>query len=176
MNTDRDSRNETSRHNFSQEERALTAIALIIIAAIGLALYIANERFHIRPEQLIEGTLYLVCFTGAVWLMLHYALTYRKKLEKTWPRLAAYIPPCRDQGNVQKAFSRTSIVLGYEHKEPCLWADEVRRMQSILLGAPGSGKTTVLRNIIIQDIQRTVGNSSNQHRTPMIIFDGKGDG
>src|SRR5215467_8277954 len=135
MNTDRDSRNETSRHNFSQEERASTAIVLIVIAAVGLALYIANKRFHIRSEQLIEGTLYLVCLAGAIWLILHYLLTYRKKLGKTWPRLPAYIPLHRDQANVQKAFTQTAIVLGYEHREPCLWADEVRQMQAILLGA-----------------------------------------
>lgn len=176
MNPDSEDRNEISRHNLSQQERAVTAIVLCVIAAVGFALYIANTRYHIRPQQLIEFTLYLICLIGAGWLTLYHLLTYRKKLGKTWPRLPAYIPPHKDQANVQKAFNQSAILLGYEHKEPCLWADEVRRMQAILLGAPGSGKTTVLRNIIVQDVHRAIGNSSNPNRIPLIIFDGKGDG
>jgi hypothetical protein len=173
MQNDSNHRNETNRSNLSSEESATIGILLVFAGVVGLALFIAKERYHIRPEQLIEGTLYLICFTGSLWLIVRYLWTYTTKRIKSWPRVPAYIPPHRDRGNVEKAFEENAIVLGHDHKQPCLWTDEVRRMQAILLGAPGAGKTTVLRNIIVQDIQRVVGNT---HRVPMIIFDGKGDG
>ena len=39
----------------------------------------------------------------------------------------------------------------------------------------GTGKTTLLRNIISQDLARVVGPPDEPHRLPMVIFDGKGD-
>ena len=48
-------------------------------------------------------------------------------------------------------------------------------MQSVVFGATGSGKTTLLKNIITQDVFRVVGPPGDQHRIPMLIFDGKGD-
>ncbi len=48
-------------------------------------------------------------------------------------------------------------------------------MQSIVFGATGSGKTTLLKNIITQDVFRVVGPPGDQHRIPMLIFDGKAD-
>src|SRR2546426_1071619 len=39
----------------------------------------------------------------------------------------------------------------------------------------GMGKTTLLKNIIPQDLSRTVGTPEAPHRIPMVIFDGKGD-
>src|SRR5260370_21684127 len=50
-----------------------------------------------------------------------------------------------------------------------------RVMQSVVFGATGSGKTTLLKNIITQDIFRVLGPAEDQHRIPMLIFDGNGD-
>jgi type IV secretory pathway VirB4 component len=67
-------------------------------------------------------------------------------------------------------------VLGYDvHRKPWLWPDATRVLQSVVFGATGSGKTTLLKNIITQDLFRTVGPSNDRHRIPMLIFDGKGD-
>jgi hypothetical protein len=61
------------------------------------------------------------------------------------------------------------------HRKPWLWPDATRVMQSVVFGATGSGKTTLLKNIITQDLFRTVGPPGDRHRIPMLIFDGKGD-
>ena len=47
-------------------------------------------------------------------------------------------------------------------------------MQGIVLGMTGAGKTTLLKNIITQDLMRTVGPPDKPHHIPMMIFDGKG--
>jgi hypothetical protein len=173
---DYDNRNESNRHGLGPEERAVFWAVLALLAIVSAILYIANKRYHIKPEQLVEAFLYLICFAGATWLTVHYLRTYKKKRKEIWPQLSAHIPPHEDHSQVQDAFRQNAIVLGHEPKQPRLWTDEVRRMQGILLGAPGSGKTTVLRNIIVQDVHRLAGGEGNPHRIPMIIFDGKGDG
>ena len=38
-----------------------------------------------------------------------------------------------------------------------------------------SGKTTLLKNIISQDLMRRTGPPEERHKIPMVIFDGKGD-
>jgi len=48
-------------------------------------------------------------------------------------------------------------------------------MHAIVFGMTGTRKTTLLRNIISQDLACLVGPSDARHRIPMIIFDGKGD-
>ena len=48
-------------------------------------------------------------------------------------------------------------------------------MQGIVLGMTGTGKTTLLKNIISQDLARTIETPDGPRRIPMVIFDGKGD-
>jgi hypothetical protein len=48
-------------------------------------------------------------------------------------------------------------------------------MQGIVLGMTGTGKTTLLKNIISQDLERTIETANGPRRIPMVIFDGKGD-
>ncbi|MGC2744343.1 MAG: type IV secretory system conjugative DNA transfer family protein [Candidatus Angelobacter sp.] len=172
----RDKHDESRQHGSGAEESGVALLVFFVIVLASASLYIANKRYHVRPAQLIEGTLYLVCIAGAVWVTVHYLWTFKKKQEQAWPKLPTYVSPRKDQSHVEDAFRKNAIVLGYEREQPVLWTDEVRRMQGILLGAPGSGKTTVLRNIIVQDIHRIAGGEANPHRIPMIIFDGKGDG
>ena len=84
--------------------------------------------------------------------------------------------PKRDEALTRKAWAHDAVVLGYDvHGEPWLWPDKVRVMQGIVLGMTGSGKTTLLRNIISQDLARTVGPPEDPRHIPMVIFDGKGD-
>ena len=105
-----------------------------------------------------------------------YVATLRKRREANWPHPPLFVSHESDRKAVREAYQQNSIVLGYNvHREPWLWSDGTRVMQSVVFGATGSGKTTLLKNIITQDAFRVVGPPRDQHRIPMVIFDGKGD-
>ena len=108
----------------------------------------------------------------AVW----YLATKRSRREEEWPHAPLVLPPRKDDRLVRKAWEQNAVILGYNvHGEPWLWPDKVRVMQGIVLGMTGAGKTTLLKNIITQDLMRTVGPPDEPHHIPMMIFDGKGD-
>jgi hypothetical protein len=161
---------------YKQEENAGLVLAIVVLLALALTSYILVARFHIRPAQMVEGCLYLVFLgTAAGSLIWHFA-TLRHRREENWPHPPLYVGQARDRKASQAAFDQKAIVLGYNvHGEPWLWPDSVRVMQSVVFGATGSGKTTLLKNIITQDLFRTFGPPEDQHRMPMLIFDGKGD-
>src|SRR5260370_740008 len=93
-----------------------------------------------------------------------------------WPHPPMVVPTRKDERYTHKAWSQDAVVLGYDvHGRPWPWPDSVRVMQGIVLGMTGTGKTTLLRNIISQDLMRVVGTPEEPHRIPMVIFDGKGD-
>lgn len=157
---------------FSNRGGTEVAVVLFVSLLFGAIFDIANKRFYIRSGQLIEAALYLICAAGAIWVIAHYFLTYREKKEKSWPRVSSYIPPHRDRRHLEEAFKQNAVVLGYPGKKPSRWTDAMRRMQGILLGKSGAGKTTVLRNISVQDFNRILANG---RRISSVIFDGKGD-
>jgi hypothetical protein len=104
------------------------------------------------------------------------SLTLRKRRELNWPHPPLFISRAKDRKAVEDANEQNAIVLGYDvHGKPWLWPDATRVMQSVVFGATGSGKTTLLKNIITQDLFRSVGPPEDRHRIPMLIFDGKGD-
>jgi hypothetical protein len=138
--------------------------------------YILAVRFHIRPAQLIELSLYAVYGLVAAVSVTCYFMTLRRRRESNWPHPPLFISHAKDRKAVGMAYNQSSIVLGYNvHREPWFWSDATRVMQSIMFGATGSGKTTLLKNIITQDVFRVAGSPNDPHRIPMIIFDGKAD-
>jgi hypothetical protein len=159
-----------------EEESLAFVLAVAVVLAVAGGFYILANRFHIRPTQLIEFSLYtLYGLIGAISLT-WYIATLRKRREANWPHPPVFISHERDRKAVRNAHQQNSIVLGYNvHREPWLWSDATRVMQSVVFGATGSGKTTLLKNIITQDAFRVVGRPHEQHRIPMLIFDGKGD-
>jgi hypothetical protein len=159
-----------------EEESLAFVLAVAVVLALAGGLYVLGNRFHIRPAQLIEFSLYaLYGLIGAISLT-WYVATLRKRREANWPHPPVFISHERDRKAVRNAYHQNSIVLGYNvHREPWLWSDATRVMQSVVFGATGSGKTTLLKNIITQDAFRVVGPPHDQHRIPMLIFDGKGD-
>ncbi|MGB6023825.1 MAG: type IV secretory system conjugative DNA transfer family protein, partial [Candidatus Sulfotelmatobacter sp.] len=126
--------------------------------------------------QMLEGCLYaffaLVSGIALAW----YLLTLRRRREANWAHPPLFISQAKDREAVEAAYAQNAIVLGYDvHGRPWFWPDATRVMQSVVLGATGSGKTTLLKNIITQDLFRVLGPPEDQHRIPMLIFDGKGD-
>jgi hypothetical protein len=163
-------------HRVSREENIALVIAVVVLVVVSLGAYIAVRRLHIRPYQLVEAGLYLLCLLTALFLTARHLWTRRKRREETWPHPPLFVPMLKDQAYVQRALGKNAILLGYDvHSEPLDWTDETRRMQTMVLGQNGSGKTTLLLNIITQDVRRVVGSAEDPHRIPMIIFDGKGD-
>jgi hypothetical protein len=160
----------------NHEESAAVAIAIVAVFLLAGGSYILVSRFHVRSVQLLEGCLYaffaLVAGTALAW----YLLTLRRRREANWPHPPLFISQAKDREAVEAAYAQNAIVLGYDvHGKPWFWPDATRVMQSVVLGATGSGKTTLLKNIITQDLFRVLGPPEDQHRIPMLIFDGKGD-
>jgi hypothetical protein len=160
----------------NQEESVAIALAIVTVILLAGGSYILVRRFHVRSTQLVEGCLYaffaLVAGISLAW----YLLALRRRREANWPHPPLYISQAKDHAAVKAAFAQNAIVLGYDvHGKPWFWPDATRVMQSVVFGATGSGKTTLLKNIITQDIFRVLGPPEDQHRIPMLIFDGKGD-
>ena len=153
-----------------------TLLVLLILAALWLASHIARLRYGLSGPQIIEFAGYaLAALTGLSWSA-YRLLTARSRREKQWPHPPLVISPRRDERATREAWQQNAVVLGYDvHGKPWLWPDQVRVMQGIVLGMTGTGKTTLLRNIITQDLHRLVGPPGDRHRIPMVILDGKGD-
>jgi hypothetical protein len=163
-------------YHYRQEESLAFVFAVVVVIVLATGYYILWNRFHIRPAQLVEMSLYAVYgLTSVIAVVWNYA-TLRRRREQNWPHPPLYVSPERDRKAVATAYKQNAIVLGYNvHGEAWYWPDATRVMQSVVFGATGSGKTTLLKNIITQDAFRVVGPPGDKHRIPMIIFDGKGD-
>lgn len=159
-----------------REESAGFVVAIVLLAILSGGAYILVARYHVCPSQLVEAAVYLLfAGIGATAVVWHLA-TIRRRRETTWPHPPLSISPEEDRKGVGAAYDQNAIVLGYDvHGKPWLWPDATRVMQSVVFGATGSGKTTLLKNIITQDLFRTLGPPDDRHRIPMLIFDGKGD-
>ena len=163
-------------YHYNQDEGLAVTLSIVVIIGLGFGYYILATRFHIRPAQLIELSLYVLYATVAVASVVWYFLTLQRRRETNWPHPPLFISHANDRKAVAAAYNQSSIVLGYDaHREPWFWSDATRVMQSIVFGATGSGKTTLLKNIITQDVFRVVGPPHDSHRIPMLIFDGKAD-
>ena len=160
----------------NHEESLGFVVAVACVLALAAGFYILNVRFHIRPAQLVELSLYaLLGLTGSIAIVWHVVTSPRRR-EANWPHPPLFVPQLTDRKTVAQAYTQNSIVLGYNvHGKPWFWSDATRVMQSVVFGATGSGKTTLLKNIITQDAFRVVGPPGDLHRIPILIFDGKGD-
>ena len=163
-------------YHYSQEESLAFVLAVLAVITLAAAYYILATRFHIRPAQLVELSLYALYGLVSAASLICYFVTLPRRREANWPHAPLFISQAKDRKAVAAACEQNSIVLGYDvHAKPWFWSDATRVMQSVVFGATGSGKTTLLKNIITQDVFRVVGPPGDQHPIPMLIFDGKGD-
>ena len=152
-----------------------------ILAAAGIAVFtaawfVATHRYHLSASQVIEGLGYVgIPATGLgcwIWLL----ATARSRRENTWPHPYQVISPGKDQRFTREAWKKGSVVLGFDvHGKAWLWPDRIRVMQGLVLGLTGMGKTTLLKNIITQDLMRVVDTPAGPRRMPLLILDGKGE-
>ncbi len=153
-----------------------TILVLLVVAGSWIVWYIARELYHFTGPQILEFPVYFLIAVAAVAWPAYVLLTARSRREKEWPHPPLVVSAGKDKRATRQAWNQSAVVLGYDvHGKPWLWPDRVRVMQGIVLGMTGTGKTTLLRNIISQDLYRMVGPPDDRHRIPMVIFDGKGD-
>ena len=152
-------------------------IFVFAFAALLLILYyVGTHAFHFSGSQMAEicGEVVILGLGGflAVW----FPATAKSRREKLWPHPPLPLKPIPDMKHCRKAWAQNSVVLGYDvHGRPFLWPDRIRVMQGIVLGMTGTGKTTLLKNIISQDLARTIDTPDGPRQIPMVVFDGKGD-
>ena len=157
-------------------ESAEILIAAVLMFAGWFAWYVGRERYFLTARQLTELATYLVITGFTLVTTIALWATRRSRREKQWPHPPLAISRKWDETITRQAWDQDSVVLGYDiHGQPWYWPDRVRVMQAIVLGMTGTGKTTLLRNIISQDLARVVGPPAEPHLLPMVIFDGKGD-
>jgi len=148
----------------------------IVLGVTWLGAYIGHERYHFSYWQLLELLCYFVLTVVGVAVSVWHFATKRRRRDEEWPHSPLVLAPQRDDRLARKAWEQNSVILGYDiHGQPWLWPDKVRVMQGIVLGMTGAGKTTLLKNIITQDLLRSVGPPEDRRHMPMVIFDGKGD-
>ena len=141
-------------------ESAEIIVALLLMSACWFAWYVARERYHLTSRQLAELFTYLII----AGLRFHGSASFfrlRDDLDgkENGRTLPFAISRQRDANEYQRSleakcesFSATTFTAN-----PGTWPDHVRVMQGIVLGMTGTGKTTLLRNIISQDLARVVG-------------------
>src|SRR6266481_750225 len=157
----------------SQEENTGLIVTCGVLFLTGLAFYIASKRYQVRPRQMLEAGIYILCFIAAIWASLVHFWNFSRRRKEIWPHPPVHIPLLKDCRYVSNAMAQNAVVGGYTvENQPWYWSDDIRRMQALLLGMSGAGKTTQLINIIGQDLRRIV---RGDHRIPIIIIDGKGD-
>jgi Type IV secretory system Conjugative DNA transfer len=152
-------------------------VFLALIAAAGWFFWhLALDVYRLTTRQLVEFLGDLALVSIALYWPLRRLSTGHAREEKEWPHPPLVVARGKDERATRRAWSEGAVVLGYDvHGRPWLWPDRVRIMQGIVLGMTGTGKTTLLRNIVTQDLYRRVGSPEEPHRIPMVIFDGKGD-
>jgi len=147
-------------------------VVLVGCAIVGFLWYVAVSRLHLRNSQCLEIFLDLSVVLFGSFMVLSHFIGRREKRELSWPHPAIHIEAAKDVQVAASAKRDGATLLGYNvQKEPFLWPDSVRTKHGVIAGGTGSGKTTFLKNVIIQDLSRTF----NGRRMPIIVFNGKGD-
>ena len=158
--------------------RGSTELAIIFVFALAVWVLklVIIDVYHFTGRQAAECFAYFVLLVAAIAGSAYRLLMGRSRREKNWPHPYLVVSRRKDERAIRKAWTQGAIVLGYDvHGKPWLWHDRTRVLQGIVLGMTGMGKTTLLSNIITQDLFRVVGPPEDQHRIPMIILDGKAD-
>lgn len=158
--------------------RGSTELSIILVFALAVWFFklVVVDVYHFTGAQAAECFAYFVLIAVAIAGPVYRLMTACTRRENTWPHPYLVVSRRKDERAIRRAWSEDAIILGYDvHGKPWLWPDRTRVMQAIVLGMTGMGKTTLLSNIITQDLFRVFGPAEDRHRVPMIILDGKAD-
>ncbi len=146
---------------------ALLVVSLIVVGLACVVYYIIYIRFHVRPTQLVELSLYPLLFGVFLYEWARYGSTKKARMEEAWPRPIPYISPVEDDKQMEAAEKQRAALLGYDiYGEPVVWTNDTRTYQANCFGMTGAGKTTLLQSIIEQDIKSGA---------PIVFLDGKAE-
>src|SRR5260370_7951846 len=141
------------------------AAGMLVVCAVW---YVGTERYHLTDRQVAEIVAYAVIGLTTLGVTVILAATRRSRREMEWPHPPTVVPTRKDERYTHKAWSQDAVVLGYDvHGRPWPSPDSVPVMQGIVLGMTGTGKTTLLRNIISQHLMRLLGTPAEPRRLPM---------
>ncbi|MGH9584367.1 MAG: hypothetical protein ACRD4O_15695, partial [Bryobacteraceae bacterium] len=140
-----------SDHNSLEDNPWLAGLFFAFFIFLGF--FVLGLRYRIAVAQWVEGGIYLAVTLGLIWLAFAW-----HSLDRNRPREPFQIPLAEDEVEVAKAARQGAVLLGYTlDKSPVIWTDRTRIMQGLVCGMNGSGKTTMLENIVSQDLYRAVG-------------------
>ena len=133
--------NQENNYDRARDDNAWLMLQLHGVLLVCLGMFYLIFRFHLRPEQLIEIAVYLGCVAGFAWSVFRYQKDYKEKRKRNLPHLRIHISCDRHEDNIQKSFAQKSTLVGYSgvSKRTVSWSDEVRTLQSILVGKSGFG-------------------------------------
>ena len=97
MSPENDDRLGRRAYHHSQEENPAIVLAVVAVVVLAVGAYILVDRFHLRPAQLVEGSIYLLCAVAAVVAVGWYALTLDKRREANWPHPPLFIGQTKDR-------------------------------------------------------------------------------
>jgi len=152
-----------------QEEHreAMTIFAWLCLILLAGIVWVATRGLLLRLPQAIAILVFLCLPIFYLIVVVRYRIQLSQLLAKQWPRPRLYVSRAHDRKSLEEAKHLGVTLLGYENDgAPVYWTDDQRSMQANLPGMSGMGKTTLLLNIVDQDIRR--GHS-------VVYFDGKGD-
>ena len=151
----------------SDAEDAMLLAWILILGVAGIVYFVAYDRFHVRPNQLVELTLYPLLLAVFLYEWMRYVATRKTRMDEVWPRPMPYVSAIQDRRHIDTAAKEDSVLLGHDiYGEPLNWSNNLRTYQANCFGMTGGGKTTLLHSITEQDIRSGA---------PIIFIDGKGD-
>src|SRR3984885_15622802 len=95
----------------SSEPDAQLALMLLVFVVLGVCLYLAVARFHVRGAQLLEAALYFLVIAAAVVAPLVRRFTTRDSRKKRAPFV---VRADRDEREVEAAWKRNAVLLGWD--------------------------------------------------------------
>ncbi len=89
-------------HDPNAEAKLLLGfVAVALVAGTG---YVCYSRLHVRKEQLMEASLYILAWSFVFWDVLRYVLTAPAEKENAWPH-----PPLRISRKARRPGTAESV-------------------------------------------------------------------